>query len=182
MLPTNLDYMPTQIVAGETIWVAAANSLQSSSDIIISDVTPADYTLVYQFDAPTPLSVTAVANDDETGWTLTVTAAQTLLWMAGYVTFIALATKDEKSFAVDAGMILVKASPLRVSEYSTALTAIETAIANFASNPQRSFSLGDMSISYGSLSELLDLRAFYKSLIARETGKRPRRIIRTRFT
>lgn len=180
----NLGFIPSRITAGESIWIAAANTLQSSQDITIANITPAaGYTLAYQFAAPTPISVAASANGDNTGWTLTVTAAQTLLWKAGSLAFAALATDGNgKVFAVDEGFISVTASPLAVSQYAAALVLIDAAILNFATGAQRSFQLGDMSVSYGTLQELLDLRAHYRSEIARETSSRPKRIIRMRFT
>lgn len=180
----NLGYIPARVVAGETIWIAAANTLHDAADIVIDRISPADgYTLAYQFAAPTPITVAAVANGSNTGWTLTVTAAQTLLWRAGALSFAALATdSSSRVFAVDAGSISVTASPLAVSQYAVALTAIDAAILNFATGAQRSFTLGDMSVSYGTLQELLDLRAHYVAEIARETSKRPKRIIRSVFT
>lgn len=183
----NLGFLPASVIAGQTIFVSASNSVDdwAGDDIVIDGISPAGgYTLVYSFAAPTPISVTAAANGANTGWTLTVTAAQTLLWTAGKITFAALATHtaSTKVYAVDSGSISVTASPLAVSQYAAALTAIETAIATFATDPQRSFTLGAMSISYSSLQELIDLRTFYRAEVARETGKRTKRIIRARFT
>ena len=180
----SLGYLPARIVAGETIWIADANTLQGTQDIIITGISPADgYTLAYQFSAPTPISVSASANGDNDGWTLTVTAAQTLLFGAGNINFVALATHTSsgKVYSVDTGTIYVEASPLAVSEYAAALVAIDAAILNFATGGQRSFTLGDMSVTYGSLSELLQLRAHYQYLIANDTSKNRERIIRTRF-
>lgn len=179
----NLGFVPSRVVAGESIWISAANSAQGAQDIILDDYSPASgATLAYQFAAPTPITVTASANGANTGWTLDVTGAQTLLWRAGALRFAALVTSGGRTFAVDEGTIFVTASPLAVSQYAAALTAIEAAILTFAGGGQRSFQLGDMSVTYGSLQELLDLRAFYKGEIARETSSRPKRIIRTRFT
>jgi hypothetical protein len=179
----NLGFMPARIIGGETIWIAAGNTTQDAEDIVIADYTPAGgYTLAYRFSAPTVLDVNALANITNTGWTLTVTAAQTLLWKSGEVRFIGLVTHTAtgRVFAVDSGAIIVTESPFYASQYQAALTAIEAAIANYATSPQRSFSLGDMSVTYGSLQELLDLRAFYQTEVARERGS-VRRIIRARF-
>ena len=186
-MPENLGYLPSSVVAGETIWVAAANTTQgwATQDIILTDYTPAGgYTLAYQFNAGTPISVSAAANGANTGWTLTVTAAQTLLWTAGIIRFVGLVTETSsgKVFAVDAGTIDVTGSPLAVSAYQTALTAIEAAIATFATSPSRSFQVGDLQVSYGSIQELIDLRTFYRAEVARTTGKRIKRVIHSRFT
>jgi hypothetical protein len=181
----NLGFVPDRIVAGESIWISSANAVQSAQDITLTNYTPAGgYTLAYNFASPTPITVSAVANGANTGWTLEVTGAQSLLFRAGSLHYSALVTHTEsgRKFAVDSGSIFVEASPLAVSQYAAALTAVETAIASYGTNNQRSLQLDGMSVSFGSLQELLDLRAFYKSEVARETSSRPSRIIRTRFT
>jgi len=181
----NAGFLPDRIVAGESIWIASANSAQDGEDLIFTDYTPAGgYTLAYQFAASSPISVTAVANGDNTGWTLTVTGAQTLLWRPGVIRFAGLVTHTASTriFAVDEGAIAVTASPMATSEYAAVLAAIEAAILNYATNPRSSFSVDGMSVNYGSLKELIDLRAVYKAEVASQTGKRIKRIIRTRFT
>lgn len=184
---SNLGFLPGAVIAGETIYVAAANTINdwAGNDIIIPGITPAGgYTLAYSFSAATPITVNAVANGDNTGWTLTVTAAQTLLWRAGIIRYTALAVLADpaRSYAVDSGAIKVTASPLTVSQYQAALTAVEAAIASYGSSNTRSIQQGDMSITFNSLKELLDLREFYRGEIARETSSRQKRIIRSRFT
>jgi hypothetical protein len=183
----NAGFLPDRIVAGESIWVAAANSSQdwAGDDLIFDNYTPAGgYTLAYQFAAAVPISVAAAANSGNTGWTLTVTGAQTLLWRPGVIRFAGLVTHTESArvFAVDEGVIAVTVSPMATSEFAAALAAIEAAIIAYATNPRSSISVDSMTISYGSLKELLDLRAVYKAEVARQTGKRIKRIIRTRFT
>jgi hypothetical protein len=180
----NAGFLPDRIVAGESIWIAAANSTQDGEDLIFADYTPAGgYTLAYQFAAAVPISVAAVANSGNTGWTLTVTGAQTLLWRPGVVRFAGFVTHTESTrvFAVDEGAIGVTASPLATSEYATVLAAIETAILNYATNPRSSITVDGMTINYSSLRELLDLRSVYRAEVASQTGKRIKRIIRTRF-
>lgn len=180
---TNAGFLPDCVVAGETIWIDATNTTQDKADLVFTDYLPTTHTLVYNFAAATPISVTASANSGNTGWTLTVTAAQTLLWKAGLMRFTGLATHTSTSrvFAVDEGSISVTASPLAVSDYAAALTAIESAISNFATSPNRSFQLGDLSVTYASVEELLALRNFYRFEVSRETGGRIRRIMHTRF-
>ncbi|MFA5264849.1 MAG: hypothetical protein WC378_13580 [Opitutaceae bacterium] len=184
---SNLGFLPAAVIAGETIYVAADNSVNAwaGNDIIIPGITPAGgYTLAYSFSAATPITVNAAANGANTGWTLTVTAAQTLVWRAGTIRFTALATLADPArvYAVDSGAIKVTASPLTVSQYQAALTAVEAAIASFGTTNKRSIQQGDMSITYNSIQELLDLREFYRGEIARETSSRQKRIIRSRFT
>jgi hypothetical protein len=181
----NLGHLPAWITAGETIWISAANTTQGTDDdIVLDDYLPADYNLSYEFAAPTPITVAAVTNGAGTGWTLEVSAAQTLAWGNGSIPFLGKVTHKTSArvFAVDSGSIMVKASPLAVSQYAAALAAVDLAIAEYASNPYGSFALpGNMTVSYRSLDDLLSLRAFYRSEVARTSSQRMRRIIHTEF-
>jgi len=183
-MSTTLGFLPDQITAGESIWLAAANSLQGAEDIIITDYTPVTDTLAYDFGAKTPIQVAAVANGTDTGWTLDVSGAQTLLWFAGPIKISALATNilTSRITSVDIGNIDVLASPAQTSDYQTALTAIEAAIATYASNPVQSFTIDGMTVSYNSIDELIKLRSYYNGLVQAQIGTGPKRIIRTRFT
>jgi len=182
-MSTTLGFLPLEITAGETIWLAAANTLQGAEDIIITDYTPVTDTLAYDFGASTPINVTAVKNAADTGWTLEVTGAQTLLWFAGKLKISGLVTSisTERITSVDIGTINVLASPAQTSDYQAALTAIEAAIATFASNPSSSLTIDNMSISYNSVDDLLKLRTHYNGLVQSQLGTRSKRIIRTRF-
>jgi hypothetical protein len=181
----NLGFIPARVVAGESIWLSASNSRGTAVDIIIPDYLPADFTLAYSFASSTALTVTAVANNAGTGWTLEVTGAQTLLWTPGAITYVGVATSKTvsgRTFCVDRGDVRVDGSPLQASSYTALLAAIDAAIAEYAANPIGSFSLGDMSISYRSMADLMNLRNFYKAQLDRQTAGRTKRIIRTRFT
>ena len=178
-----LGFVPDRIVAGETIWIAAANTIQNKTDITLTDYTPAGgYTLAYQFAASTPITVTAVANGTNTGWTLEVTAAQTLVWKGGVINYAGIVTLSSRSYAVDTGTIQVEPSPLSTSSWTAIVTAVDAAILTYAASPSGSFSVDGMSFTYKSLKDLTDLRSYAKSMEQLETGSRIKRIIRTRFT
>lgn len=183
----NLGYLPASVVAGETIWIAEANLINSwaGKDIEIASITPAlGYTLSYDVAATIPITVAAVANVGNDGWTLTFSASQTLLWSAGNIRFAGYAThtSSARKFAVDTGIIRVSASPLTVSTWSAALTALDAAIATYAANPHGSFTIGgDFQVTYRSLKELIDLRAFITYEINKETSTCPKRKILSRF-
>ena len=55
--------------------------------------------------------------------------------------------------------------------WETILEAIEATLAGKATAAQASISVGDKSISYMSVSELMSLRSFAKEKIAEEKGK-----------
>jgi hypothetical protein len=177
----NLGFLPEWIVAGETIWIAAANTAQSGEDIILDDTyLPETHTLAYDFAGTTPTTITAAANTGGTGWTLEVSATETVTWRGGAVAFRGKVTDKTtgRVTTVDVGEIQVKASPLTVSQYAAALAAVEAAIAEYAANPYGSFTVpGGMTVNYRSMDELLALRSFYRAEVARETATRPRRVI-----
>lgn len=166
--------MPATLTAGESI----------AATITLDGHAPDDgYTATWRFAAPIPISVSGVSAGDGAAWSLTVTPAQTLLFRRGSLAWDVLVQKDEAATVADRGTVIVYPSPLAVSQYAAALAAVESAIAAYGANSKRSFSIGDMSVSYRSLQELIDLRGYYKREIARETtAASAARIIRTRFT
>ncbi len=179
----SLGYLPASIVAGESIWIAAANTTgATNSDIVLTNYTSAGgYSVAYQFASlPTALTVAAVASGDN--WTLEVTGAQTLVWKAGTVRFVALATKAGRVFQVDAGQISVAPSPLATSAWTSIVAACDAAILTYAGNPNSSLSVDGMSVSYRSMDELVRLRSYAQTMASYETGARQKRIIRARFT
>jgi len=184
-MTTSAGFLPNNIIAGESIWIAAANAVQSGQDITFADYAPSGgYTLAYQFAASTPITVSASANGDSSGWTLEVTAAQTLVWKpaqvayAGYITH----TATDRVFAVDAGRIAVGASPVATSSWKTALANVDAAIASYSeTSTQRSVMIDGMQVSFRSVSELISLRNWLQGMVNADTGNRPRRIIRSRF-
>lgn len=175
-------FLPESIVAGESIWLSASNTTQSAEDITFADYTPAGgYSLSYDFAASTPVTVAAVANGADTGWTLEVTSAQTLLWKAGQLSFAGYVTHSAtgRKFAVDAGYISVTASPLSVSQWTAVVAACDKAILD--SNGTTSFSVAGMSVTFKSTDEIIALRDYARAMERQETGNRFRRIIRSKF-
>jgi len=180
-----LGYIPASIVGGESIWIAAANTAQASQDITIAGFTPADgYTLAYQFAADTPLSVTAAANGDNTGWTLNVTPAETLTFTPGRMSFVGIVSHSTpaRSFIVDSGGVYVNPSPLRVSSWKAVVADIDAAMLTAAATPNGSISVDGMSVSYRGVSDLKSLRDYAVEQLRRDTGRRAPARILTRFT
>ena len=177
-------FIPDDIVAGESIWLSASNSTQSAEDITFADYTPAGgYTLSYDFAAPAPLTVTASPNGDNTGWSLEVTAAQTLLWKSGQLNFSGCVTHAAtgRKFAVDAGYISVTASPLSISQWTAVVAACDKALLEGGASAQSSFSVAGMSVTFKSTDDIIALRDYARAMERQETGNRPRRIIRSKF-
>ena len=160
-MATELSILPTSITAGE-----------SFTATLTATVTVTGRTCVYQFKAAVPFSVTCT--DNGTRFILTVTAAQSLTFKAGNIYFAAFATTTSTGevACVDSGYLTVAPNPLATSSYSTALAAVEAAIANYAANPNKRVSLGTMSLEYRDLDDLIALKSYYQSEIARDlTGR-----------
>ena len=164
-----LDLFPNTLTPGESVSVT----------FLSPSYAPADgWSIAYRF--ATPITVDGV-DDGEGGFTVALTAAQTLTMTAGILAFDAIATKGSVSTAVDRGQITVRPSPLTVSRWQSVLTAVEDAIAGFAGNTNRSMTVDGMSVTYRSLDELLNLRAFCVKQIARDKGSRLPHVIRSVF-
>ena len=181
-----LSFLPKRIVGGESVWISASNSTQNAVDIILDDYSPATgWGLTYAFSASTPISVSGVATDSNFGWTLELTGAQTLTLTPGVVAYQGYVTKtiDDvlKTITVDSGTLIVDASPLRVSAWSSVLMAVDEAITNYASNPNGSITVDGMSISYRSMADLIKLRDYVNYRLNLDSAGRTKRIIRMRF-
>lgn len=175
-------FIPQSIIGGESIWISAANTVQNSTDIAYDSITPAEgYTLAFLFSADSPLTVAAVANADNTGWTLDVTGAQTLTFSPGDLSYAAIATKSGRSIYVESGIIIVKPSPVRVSAWKQVLADIDNAIAQYSKSPNGTVSMGDMQVTYKSMADLTKMREYAEHKLRRDTGQGVRRRILTRF-
>jgi len=154
------NILPSTLFAGESIVKT------------ITGATVSGYTLRYDFNSqPIPVSVSCVST---TGlWVLTVSSAQSLLWARGTVAFVAYHTNSTTGAVsvIDYGEIALEASPMTVSQYQAALTAVEAAILSYASNPNKRINVDTINIEYKSYDELKKLRDFYKQMIAQETGR-----------
>jgi hypothetical protein len=170
-MATELNVLPVSIVAGESTTAA------------LTGVSATGRTCVYQFQAVSPFSVACDISGDE--FSITLSASNTLALKAGSVRFVALATTTATGAVecVDTGYIYVYNSPLATSDYAAALAAIEAAILSYATTPNKRVTIGTMSVEYRSLNDLISLKSYYQSEIAREisgTGSGPFRI-KSRF-
>lgn len=183
-MPTNAGYMPASIIAGESIWISASNTAQSSADLTFDNFTPAGgYTLAYRFASATPATVSAAANGANTGWTIDISAATTAAWKAGAIAFAGVVTHTEtgRVYAVDSGSIAVTASPLATSAWTAVVAACDAALLTYAGGAA-SFSVDGQSYSFRTMDQLIMLRDYALARSNEELGSRQKRIIRTRFT
>jgi hypothetical protein len=171
--------IPAKLTGGESIIRTAA----TGNALTFSGYMPSDgWALVYQFATETPIEVTGTATSDATGWELEVSGSQTILFQPGFVAYSAFVKKtvgdSDRSFLVDQGRIEVTASPMRISQWKAVLTALDAAIAEYASTPQGSISVDGMSVSYRSMADLTKMRAYVQEMLRRDTSNRlPKRIL-----
>lgn len=124
--------------------------------------------------------VAATANGDGT-WTAKADAA-TLAGFSGATRWIVYATTPDSVEQIAFGSIYIR--PL-VSKYRAVVAAIENALQNWANNPNRSISVGELQITYKDRADLLDILAYYqRKAEADEDGRTPTggvQLIKTRF-
>ena len=124
--------------------------------------------------------VAATANGDGS-WTATATP-ETLAGFSGATRWIVYATTPDGSEAIANGAVYIR--PL-VSKYRAVVAAIENALQNWANNPNRSISVGELQITYKDRADLLDILAYYqRKAAADENGVQPAggvQLIKTRF-
>jgi hypothetical protein len=171
-----LHKMPDTLTAGESLSVTVA----------IDGKTPdAGYTLVYRLAIDTVGITAAGVDNGEGGWTVSLTAAQTIAMPSGILVFDALVTLGTTTELVDRGNITVTASPLFVSQWAAVLEQVDAAIAAWATSGGKatSISVDGMSTSFSvsSLTDLQNLRAFCIRQRNRERGTRTPYRILTRF-
>ena len=124
--------------------------------------------------------VAATANGDGT-WTAKADAA-TLAGFSGATRWIVYATTPDSVEQIAFGAVYIR--PL-VSKYRAVVAAIENALQNWANNPNRSISVGELQITYKDRADLLDILAYYqRKAEADEDGRTPTggvQLIKTRF-
>ena len=124
--------------------------------------------------------VAATANGDGT-WTARADAA-TLVGFSGATRWIVYATTPDGVEQIAFGAVYIR--PL-VSKYRAVVAAIENALQNWANNPNRSISVGELQITYKDRADLLDILAYYqRKAAADENGTTPTggvQLIKTRF-
>lgn len=125
--------------------------------------------------------VAATANGDGT-WTATATA-ETLAGFSGATRWIVYATTAGGTEAIASGAVYVR--PL-VSKYRAVVAAVENALQNYGNNPNKSITVGDMSITYKDYDDLLSILAYWRRRAeADETGQQPKtkgpKFVKVRF-
>ena len=115
-------------------------------------------------------TVAATANGDGT-WTATATA-ETLAGFSGATRWIAYATTPDGTEAIANGEIYLRAL---VSKYRAVVAAVENALQNYGNNPNKSITVGDLSITYKDYADLLSILAYWRRRAEEdETGQQPK--------
>lgn len=115
-----------------------------------------------------------VSSDD--GFYITTSADVTKTWDVGKFKFQILnddGVEDSGDIEILQNFSLMDEGESVRSHWEVVLEAIESTLAGKATQAQTNISVGDKSIGYMSVSELLELREFAKEKIAEEKGKFP---------
>ena len=113
-----------------------------------------------------------VSSDD--GYYLTESADVTKNWSVGKFKYQILngeGVEDEGEIEILQNFSLMDEDESVKSHWEVVLDAVEATLAGKATAAQASISVGDKSISYMSVSELMSLREFAKEKISEEKGK-----------
>lgn len=123
--------------------------------------------------AGTAYTFSAAAENDD--YRSTVTAATTASWAAGEYSWSSYVTKGSERYTVDSGFLTIKANPATVaagtdlrSHARKALAAVEAVIEGRASLDQEEYTINGRSLKRTPVADLIRLRSFYKSEVARE--------------
>ena len=125
--------------------------------------------------------VAATDNGDGT-WMATATA-ETLAGFSGATRWIVYATTAGGTEAIASGAVYVHQL---VSKYRAVVAAVENALQNYGNNPNKSITVGDMSITYKDYADLLSILAYWRRRAeADETGQQPKtngpKFVKVRF-
>ena len=113
-----------------------------------------------------------VSSDD--GFYITTSADVTKTWDVGKFKFQILndeGIEDSGDIEILPNFALMDENESASGHWEVVLDAVEATLAGKATAAQSSISVGDKSISYMSVSELMSLREFAKEKIAEEKGK-----------
>jgi hypothetical protein len=114
--------------------------------------------------------VAATANGDGT-WTATATA-ETLAGFSGATRWIVYATTASGTEAIACGAVYIR--PL-VSKYRAVVAAVETALQNYGNDPNKTITVGELSITYKDYADLLSILAYWRRRADEdETGQPPK--------
>ena len=114
--------------------------------------------------------VAATATGDGT-WTATATA-ETLAGFSGATRWIVYATTASGTEAIASGEVYIR--PI-VSKYRAVVAAVETALQNYGNNPNKTITVGELSITYKDYADLLSILAYWRKRADEdETGQPPK--------
>ena len=109
---------------------------------------------------------------DFTGGTKAMSAAATLAGFSGATRWIVYATTPDGVEQIAFGAVYIR--PL-VSRYRAVVAAVETALQNYGNNPNKTITVGELSITYKDYADLLSILAYWRRRADEdETGQPPK--------
>lgn len=165
--------IPTEIFAGDSYtWED-----DPTTDNLGNAIDSAAWTLKYDFRQSAVANLTLTATANGSGWTTSLTAAQSVLWAAGKVYWQAHATsgllrKTLGSGAMNVKLNIAASSALGAGEFRTQaeqdLAAVQTAIRTLISGGAKAYTIGGRSLTKLDVPELLQLESKLKADVFRE--------------
>lgn len=103
-------------------------------------------------------------------WAVTISASE-VVGMSGPTRWIAMATTADGEQAINGGEIFIRSL---VSKYRAVVAAVEQALQNYGNNPNKSISVGEVSITYKDYNDLLAILGYWQQRVKQdEAGQKP---------
>lgn len=160
---------PITIIAGDTAkWTRA-----------VDDYSYADgWRLTYELRGASKLDVTATADTDGVGHSITVDAGSTGALEPGQYEWFARVAYNGEVYTVDRGVLTVEPNPSKaeagdlVLSEETELKLVEQQIRALAATPLESYAVGQRSATYQKLQDLMVARGILIARLGRKRGQR----------
>lgn len=159
--------MKSTLIAGDTL-----QFVTEVPDYPASDGWTLKYRLVPQASGPTPITITASADDD--AYQVNVGSNVTANWTAGEYAWVACVETGSERHTVEQGTCTIKPNPLTAttldgrSHARKALEAIKAVIENRATLDQQEYTIHGRQVKRLTVPELLKFRARYEAEVKAE--------------
>ena len=122
----------------------------------------------------TPVDLTATASGDD--YVVSASAVATVAYTAGEYSWRAFVTNGSDRYTVGSGQITVKANPATLAAGTDTRSEAERAVADLRAAlkawdaTRRSYTIGDVSMTFNSPAEIIKLIGYWETVLERERG------------
>lgn len=164
-----MDGMQERLVLGDTLNFATSVAGYSAADGWVLK-----FVLVSRTGAASITLTSAADSTDPTAHRVQTPAATTAAWTAGAYTWHSWVEQGTEKYSIDTGSITLLANPRTAAgpldlrtEAEVALAAARAALAAWTPT-QRSYTIGDRSMTFNSTAEILPVISYWEREVARE--------------